>query len=169
NVTGVQTCALPISTFQAFRLAKAPVTHVRTPGAPGGVTTTLAIRVDNILWHEVPSLFGHDGRERIFTTSRDNSEVMTAHFGDNFTGSRLTSGRGNVVARYRQGLGLAGNVKAGALRNPLDRPTGLKAVVNPLDAQGGADAETLDQARANAPNTVRTFGRIVSLRDFEDA
>src|SRR5207249_3644604 len=71
------------ATFQAFRLAKAPVTHVRTPGAPGGVTTTLAIRVDNILWHEVPSLFGHDGRERIFTTSRDNSEVMTAHFGDN--------------------------------------------------------------------------------------
>src|SRR5207237_338957 len=27
------------ATFQAFRLAKAPVTHVRTPGAPGGVTT----------------------------------------------------------------------------------------------------------------------------------
>jgi hypothetical protein len=154
--------------FQAFPLAKAPVTHVRTPGAPGGVVSTLEIRVDNILWHEVPSLLGHGGRERVYTTSRDSKEVMTARFGDNLTGARLTSGRGNVVARYRYGLGLPGNVKAGALRNPLDRPTGLGAVVNPLDAQGGADPETLDQARANAPNTVRTFGRIVSLRDFED-
>jgi hypothetical protein len=157
------------ATFQAFALAKSPVTQARTPGAPGGVVSTLEIRVDNILWHEVPTLFGHGSRERIFTTLRDNKEVMTAHFGDNVTGARLTTGRGNVVARYRQGLGLAGNVKAGTLRNPLDRPTGLKAVVNPLDAQGGADAETLGQARGNAPNTVRTFGRIVSLRDFEDS
>jgi predicted phage baseplate assembly protein len=73
------------------------------------------------------------------------------------------------VAKYRQGLGLAGNVAAGSLRNPLDRPVGLKSVINPIGAQGGADAETLGQARTNAPNTVRTFGRIVSLRDFEDS
>jgi hypothetical protein len=46
---------------------------------------------------------------------------------------------------------------------------GLKSVTNPAGAAGGADPESLDQARTNAPNTVRTFGRIVSLRDFEDA
>jgi predicted phage baseplate assembly protein len=41
-------------------------------------------------------------------------------------------------------------------------------VTNPLPATGGADPETRDAARRNAPRTVRTFGRAVSLRDFED-
>jgi hypothetical protein len=59
-------------------------------------------------------------------------------------------------------------VKAGAIKNPLDRPVGLKGVVNPIASSGGAAPETLDEARENAPNTVRTFGRVVSLRDFED-
>jgi hypothetical protein len=36
-----------------------------------------------------------------------------------------------------------------------------------LPADGGADPETRDNARNAAPTTVRTFGRIVSLRDFE--
>ena len=59
---------------------------------------------------------------------------------------------------------------SGRARSPtaLDRPKGLKEVVNPIPATGGANPETLAQARTNAPNTVKTFGRIVSLQDFED-
>jgi predicted phage baseplate assembly protein len=94
---------------------------------------------------------------------------MTVQFSDGISGRRLTTGRGNVSSTYRQGNGLAGNVGALALRTLLDRPVGLKSVSNPAAAAGGADPESLDQARSNAPNTVRTFGRIVSLRDFEDA
>ena len=42
-------------------------------------------------------------------------------------------------------------------------------MLNPQRAAGGASPEPIETARANAPNTVRTFGRIVSLTDFEDA
>jgi predicted phage baseplate assembly protein len=73
-----------------------------------------------------------------------------------------------VIADYRQGSGLSGRVAANALRTPLDLPTGLKSVSNPLAATGGADPEPIEQARENAPTTVRTFGRAVSLPDFED-
>jgi predicted phage baseplate assembly protein len=73
-----------------------------------------------------------------------------------------------VTATYRYGLGAVGNLKAGSIKNPLDRPTGLRAAVNPLPSSAGTDPELLDDARDNAPNTVRTFGRVVSLRDFED-
>jgi len=59
-------------------------------------------------------------------------------------------------------------VAAGSLKSLLDLPVGLKSVANPIAATGGADPEALDQARQNAPTTVRTFGRAVSLRDFED-
>ena len=38
-----------------------------------------------------------------------------------------------------------------------------------MPASGGADPESQEKTRANAPNAIRTLGRIVSLRDFEDA
>jgi predicted phage baseplate assembly protein len=155
--------------FQSFSTRKSPVTFVPQPGAPYGAANTLKVRVGGVLWHEVNTLYGHESDERVYTTAVDDEGVMTVQFGDGITGARLPTGRNNVVATYRQGLGRDGNVKANSLTTLLDRPVGLKSVTNPADAQGGADPETLDQARTNAPNTVRTFGRIVSLRDFENA
>src|SRR5581483_6069776 len=87
---------------------------------------------------------------------------------DGQTGSTLPTGHANVIATYRVGAGVAGRVRAGTLTSPLDRPSGLKAVTNPLAARGGADPESLADARENAPSTVRTFGRAVSLPDFAD-
>ena len=73
----------------------------------------------------------------------------------------------NVTAIYRTGLGLEGLMKAGQLSIPLERPVGLRSVSNPLPADGAADPETRDRAREAAPNSVKTFGRAVSLADFE--
>jgi hypothetical protein len=156
------------ATFQSFRLQKSPVTFVHKPGAPHGVADTLQIQVSGVIWDEVADFFDHGPTERIFVTSQD-AAGMTVRFGDGVTGSRLPTGRGNVVGTYRQGIGVAGNVAPGALRTLLDRPVGLRSVSNPGPATGGADPESIDQTRGNAPNTVRTFGRIVSLEDFEDA
>jgi hypothetical protein len=50
----------------------------------------------------------------------------------------------------------------------MTRPLGVKGVTNPLAASGAANAELLEDARRNAPLTVLTLGRIVSLRDYED-
>jgi predicted phage baseplate assembly protein len=88
-------------------------------------------------------------------------------FGDGVTGARVPSGRGNVIANYRYKLGLEGRLTTGQLSIPLDRPVGLKEVLNPAATEGGADPEELAQARETAPTTVKTFGRAVSLLDFE--
>ena len=157
------------TSFQSFALKKSPVTFVPKPGAPHGAANTLQARIGGVLWHELKDLYGRKSDERIYTTTADDDGTMTIQFGDGVTGARLPSGRNNVVATYRQGLGRDGNVKANSLTTLLDRPVGLKSVTNPGAAQGGADPETLEEARTNAPNTVRTFDRIVSLRDFEDA
>jgi hypothetical protein len=156
-------------TFQSFKLKKAPVTHVPDPKAPHGAASTLEVRVDGIRWHEVRSLFGSGPDDRVYVTRIDEDGVMTVQFGDGETGARLTTGRNNVTANYRHGLGLAGRVRAHTLTIPLDRPVGLKGSDNPAAAEGGAEAEPLEAIRGNAPNTVRTFDRVISLRDFEDA
>ena len=93
---------------------------------------------------------------------------MYVRFGDGETGARVPTGA-EIVARYREGLGLAGLVRAGSLTNAVDRPVGLKAVTNQLPASGAGEPETLDDARTSAPITVRTLGRVVSLCDFADA
>ncbi len=156
------------SAFQTFRLQKSPVTFVHQAGAPRGVADTLQIQIAGVIWKEAEDFYGHSSDERIFVTTSD-AKGMSVQFGDGVTGRRLPAGRANVTGTYRQGIGLAGNVTVGALRTLLTRPVGLKKASNPGPATGGAEPESLTQTRANTPNTVRTFGRIVSLEDFEDA
>lgn len=155
--------------FQAFTLKKSPVTYVSEATQPHGAASTLQLRIGDIRWQEIASLFGQAADGQVYTTTVDADGKLAVRFGDGQTGARLPTGRNNVVATYRQGLGAAGNVGAGSLTTLLTHPVGLKGVTNPAAATGGAEAESLEQARSNAPNTVRTFDRVVSLRDFEDA
>lgn len=157
------------ATFQTFALRKAPVTHVPKAGAPNGAASTLEVRVGGVRWRQVAELHGQTGADRAYVERRDEDEETFVRFGDGETGARVPSGRGNVIAAYRVGHGPEGNLAAGTLRTLLSRPVGLKEVTNPGPAAGGARAEDRRLARANAPGTVRTFGRIVSLRDYADA
>lgn len=155
--------------FQSFTLKKSPVTFVPSAGVPGGAANTLQVRVDGVKWKETAELYGQDGDARVFVTRRDVDQAMLVQFGDGETGARLVSGRNNVEATYRIGTGPDGNVRAETLRTLLKKPLGLKAVTNPAAAAGGAESEDPAEVKETAPGTVRTFGRIVSLRDFEDA
>jgi predicted phage baseplate assembly protein len=59
-------------------------------------------------------------------------------------------------------------VRAGQLSTLLTKPLGIKEAINPAPAVGGDDPEPRDAARDNAPLTVLTLDRVVSLRDYED-
>jgi len=151
--------------FQSLTLKKAPLTWL---SGTKGLSSTLDLRVDGIRWKQVAQLYGQAADASVFETRTEDDGITTLQFGDGRNGATLPTGSNNVTATYRIGSGLAGRVAAGSLTTLLSRPTGLSAASNPLAAEGGSDAETLDEARQNAPRTVRTFGRIVSLADFED-
>jgi uncharacterized phage protein gp47/JayE len=155
--------------FQSFLLKKTPLTYVPEAGAENGAASTLEVRVENALWKEVAHFYGRSDQARVYTIRIGNENSVAVRFGDGQTGARLPTGKKNLVAKYRQGIGEDGNVDAGKIIIALDKPTGLKSVTNPIAASGGSDPETLSKARINAPATVRTLGRIVSLSDFEDA
>jgi hypothetical protein len=157
------------SALQSFSLKKSPITFVPKVGAPHGAAASLEVRVDGVRYAEVPTLLGRGPKERVFEHTVEPDGTSTVVFGDGKEGAGLPTGRNNVTAEYRVGLGRAGNVGEGSLRTLLERPVGLKGTTNPMPAQGGTDPESLEEARTNAPSVVRTFGRIVSLRDFEDA
>lgn len=150
-----------------FTLKQKPLTQVSAATA-SGTESTLELRVDDLLWREVSTLYNSGPGERIYTTQQDDDGSTELLFGDGVEGARLSTGSANVRARYRKGIGLAGNVRAGQLNQLLSRPLGLKDATNPLPASGGDDPEALAHARANAPFTVRTLDRAVSLTDFGD-
>jgi predicted phage baseplate assembly protein len=153
--------------YQRFTLRQSPLTYVSAP-TPSGAESTLQVRVNDVLWQEVPTLYGKEAGDRVFITRTDDEDQTTILFGDRNTGSRLPTGQENIKATFRKGIGLEGNVKAGQLSLLMTRPLGVKGVTNPLAATGSENPESREQARQNAPLTVLTLDRIVSLQDYED-
>lgn len=153
--------------YQHFTLRQPPLTYVGAD-TPDGSASTLKVYVNEVLWQEVPFFYGHGPTERIYITRLDDEGRTTIRFGDGLSGARLPTGQNNVRAEYRKGTGLGGLVQAGQLSLLMSRPLGLKGVVNPEAAQGAEDPELRDDARTNAPLTVLTLERAVSLQDYED-
>jgi hypothetical protein len=153
--------------YQQFTLDKGPLTYVRS-ATPGVIDSTLEIWVNGVGWHEVPTLFGCGPRDRVYITRLTDKGATIVEFGDGENGARLPTGQNNVIATYRYGTGTEGEVNAGQLSLLMSRPLGLRSVANPADAEGAADRQEADDARENAPRSVLTLNRIVSLQDYED-
>jgi len=152
---------------QRFMLKQAPLTYI-SASTPSGRKSTLQVRVDGQLWNEVPSLFEQGPNEHVYALRQDDEEHTIVQFGDSIEAARLSSGQDNVRFSYRKTLGLQGNVRSGQLTTLLGRPLGVKAAYNPVAATGGQDRETRDEARRNAPLTMLTLGRAVSIQDYTD-
>ena len=153
--------------LQQFTLKQPPLTYVSAPTV-SGVASTLEVRVNDVEWHEVDSLAGLAANERKFVTRTDDDAKTSVVFGNGVHGARLPTGPENVKAVYRNGIGKPGNVKAGQISLLNTRPLGVKEVVNPIRASGGADKEARDQARKNAPLAVMALDRLVSTPDYAD-
>ena len=150
---------------QAFQLRQSPLTYVSSSAAEGA-SSTLQVRVNNLLWQEQPALYAEPPKAHVYETSQDDNSVTTLQFGDGVDGARLPTGQNNIRLQYRKGLGTAGNLRAGQLTSLLTRPLGVKAVVNANDATGGQDPEVLEAARMNAPLRILTLDRAVSANDY---
>lgn len=154
-------------TFQKFTLKQPPLTYV-SAATPSGTQTTLEIRVNDILWKEVPTLYGVGPNDHVYITRRDEQAKTAVIFGDGKTGARLSTGQENVRATYRKGIGTEALLDAHQLSMLLSRPLGVKAVTNPFAPTGAQGPEAIEDAKENAPLTIYTLGRIVSLQDYED-
>ncbi len=152
---------------QRMTLGQSPLTHLPAATARS-IRTTLEVRVDDVLWQQVDSRADLGPDTTAYQVRIDDDGRATVIFGDGTSGARPASGQDNVVAEYRVGNGVDGNVAADTISLLTTRPLGIREVTNPIAAAGGAPPDDVETARANAPVTARTQGRIVSLRDFAD-
>jgi hypothetical protein len=153
--------------LQQFALHQSPLTYLSAP-TPSGAQSTLVVRVNEVEWHEADNLAFLGPNDRQFITDTGDDDTVTTTFGNGEHGMRVPTGVANVKAVYRYGCGHVGNVDAEQISQLSSQPLGVKAVINPLRSSGGADHDSRDQARRNAPLAVMALDRLVSVRDYAD-
>ncbi len=154
--------------FPRFRLRRPPLTYVRSTAAATGAVAALEVRVEGVAWSEVPTLFDAAPHDQVYVVRQDAEANTDVVFGDGVHGARLPTGRENVRATYRVGIGDDGKADPGQISLPVRKPLGIERISNLAPSHDSAPPEDLEQARVNAPHRVRTLDRAVSVADYED-
>lgn len=154
-------------------LAGTPLTHCERP-VPATLPASRALTQDpraalpavtlvdeasGAVWTPVTDLLSSGPDDRHFVAEIDNDGRAHLRFGDGELGRSPEPGS-VLSARYRVGLGPAGNVGAEAITCIVISGLTLSGisitVSNPLPAQGGTGPETLEEAKQFAPFAFRT-------------
>jgi len=129
------------------------------------IESTVAVTVDYVAYERTQYLIDFPGSAPAFTVFTDADDVSFIQFGDNIGGKIPPLGK-VIRATYRVGGGDEGNVSAGALTEILNINESGLSVTNSAAAGGGASAETTDSIKVNAPISLKSLNRAVSLNDY---
>jgi hypothetical protein len=144
-----------------YPLSRGPLTQLPA-NTPQGYAPALEVRVGGRRYDLLPNL--HEPPEGVHgyavAPGLDGKSAIR------FAG-RLPTAINSVTALYRVGAGANGNLDAGRIATALAPTPGVRTVVNPVRADGGADPEDISTLRTAAPATLATLDRVVSLRDYE--
>jgi len=141
---------------QEFLLADSPV-----------ISDSISVTVNDTVYTSVPYIIDAGGTDAVFYSKTDAEEITSIIFGDGVSG-RIPPANAQILATYRVGGGVQGNVNAGTLKNIITNFTPGLTVNNASAAAGGTDAESTDSIRINAPASIRAINRAVSIRDYGD-
>ena len=117
-----------------------------------------------VRWHEVENFFDSLPGARHFTCEPIKGEIS---FGDGRKGWVPPTGRDSVKVEYRLGGGVAGNVGASTLTVLKQSIAFVQGVTNPFPAQGGADPETIDEAKRRGTYAIKNRDRAITAEDYE--
>lgn len=137
----------------------------QTPVVDGSLVLAVDSGLGPVTWTYIEHLIDASSTDSVYTTYTDENGVVHVSFGDNVDGKIPPTGAA-ITATYVVGGGSVGNVGASTITNILTPvPAGI-SVTNTTSAVGGADTETLDQIRVNAPRSLLTLSRAVTLDDY---
>ena len=146
---------------QTFQLSNSPV-----------ITGSISLLVGSINYTEVPYLIDYNSYDPVFSTYTNAAGTTFLVFGDNISG-RVPPNNAQIYATYRVGGGAEGNVAANTIKYIITNAVSGLSVLNQYvsgsndgSASGGADPESTDSIRINAPLSVRSLNRAVSLSDY---
>jgi hypothetical protein len=135
-----------------------------------GTTLVQGLAAANGDYAATDTFLGKIATDKVFTVIVDQLDRAHIRFGNGVNGEIP---QGEIQTKYKVGGGIAGNVDAGRITNleaPLfysDASLAPVSATNVVPASGGADRMTLDEARAQAPASLRVLTRTITKSDFE--
>jgi hypothetical protein len=168
---------------QSFKTANAPILArpqlwVLEPDAPTAADSKAILQEEGpdaihpdedgagtwVRWHEVENFFDSQPTSRHYLCDPIKGEVT---FGDGRMGSVPPVSRDSIKCEYRVGGGIAGNVGANTLTVLKQSIAFVQSVTNPFPGQGGADAETLEEAKRRGTYAIKNRDRAITAEDYE--
>jgi Baseplate J-like protein len=152
---------------QSFQI---PVPNV----VPGSVIVYVQTQNNGLAqWNAIQFLVDASPDELVYSLTTDQNQITSVNFGDNINGA-IPGNNLSIYATYTIGVGSAGNQPAGQVGTIISSLTGItipaqsstSTLFQSSAMTGGADPETNDQIRANAPQAYATQQRAVSITDF---
>lgn len=141
-------------------------------GSQNVIRNSIEVTIGGVTYSNVPYLIDYDIFDPVFSSFTDAEGTTYIQFGDDVSG-RIPPANTVIYATYRTGDGEDGNVSSGTIKYILTNlVSGLS--VNNQDilvtgdgaATGGADIESTDSIRINAPQSLRALNRAVSIADY---
>lgn len=131
------------------------------------VDRSVSVTIDGTPYNYVVNLIDSAADDPVFSTTFDAYGATFVTFGDNTSG-RIPPINSEIIFSYRVGSGNAGNIANGSIKKILDLNVAGITVSQNAAAFGGADQESTDSIRINAPKKISTLNRVVSLKDYRD-
>jgi hypothetical protein len=129
------------------------------------IESSVSISVNGINYNQVPYIIDYVGSDPVFVVNTDADNITYVSFGDNVSG-RIPPSGAEIYASYRVGGGASGNVSANTLTYIVTNSNAGLSVNNQSAAVAGADEESTDSIRINAPASLKALNRAVSLADY---
>ena len=118
-----------------------------------------------VRWQEVENFFESAPTDRHVVIDPIKGELS---FGDGRKGQVPPAGRDSIRCEYRIGGGAVGNVGAHTLSILKQSVAFVEKVDNPFSASGGADAETVEEAKKRGSFAIKNRDRAVTSEDYEN-
>lgn len=133
---------------------------------PRGALPVVSLGNGGEQWEARRDLLNSDRFATDFVVEMERDLTAHLRFGDDLIAGKKPDGGTTLVASYRVGNGLAGNIGAEALARVVTDLNGIDRVRNPMPARGGDDPETMEEVRQFAPQAFRTQQRAVTEADW---
>lgn len=151
---------------QKFQLSRSPLSL--NPSGSSSLIVAITAGVIITEWIEVDNFLESEPADLHYRTEIDENDVVTIIFGDGVNGAIPASGTDNVGADYRVGGGAAGNaIGANTLTKLVGTFTFIDSVTNPAAPSGGAEKESIEEAKTDAPLSLKAMDRAVTHDDYE--
>jgi hypothetical protein len=149
---------------QSFVLKQGPLVFVRDSKGDEPVST-LRVWVDGVLWSETDSLATCRPASRCYVLRIDETGQARITFGDGVHGSRVPTGRANVVVAYRVGDPTLGGEASPGLAFWDSKPAGVQGVKYIKTSEPPSPEVNPKDAAARTALTLETMDRAVTVQD----